>query len=402
MLTHRSNSGSLIGGAVLIGLGLLFLAAQFFNFQNWGLLWPLFVLGMGGLFFIGMFSGGKPAAALAIPGSLFGVIGLMLLLQNATGYWSSWSYGWTIIIMAAGLGLFIAGHWGDDLRRRRVGLQLLEIGLVLFVIFGAFFELLLGGWGGSAVRQAILPILLIVAGLYLVIRRDALWPGWFGWLTTPGSGHVITETRSVADFRGVSFSAFGDLTVKPGDTKSLMIEAEDNVLPEFRTEVRDGTLHIELARLGGMLSVRPTRPIRMNLTVKQLTRVALSGAGNTLVSGLTTDQLQAVLSGAGAVRLDGLDTQQLRATLSGAGGLTASGRSGQTFINVSGVGAFHGDNLQSASATANLSGTGGVTLWVTDDLHATISGLGRLAYYGHPSVTKDITGLGAIQMLGDR
>jgi len=396
MLTRRYNSGGFIGGGILIGLGLLFLLAQLFNFQAWDLLWPSFVIGVSALFFIGMFSGGQAAAALAIPGSIIGMIGLTLLAQNVTGYWSSWSYAWTLIVVSVGLGLFISGQWGDHPRQRRAGLRVIEIGLILFIVFGAFFELVLGG---SALRQVLFPVLLMLAGLYLIVRRDAWWPVWF---TTRGSGQVITETRSVADFQAVSFSAFGDLNIRQGEAEALSIEAEDNVVPEFSNEVRDGTLAIRLDPANGKEHVWPTRPIRLTLTVKHLTRIELSGAGNTLVNALTTDQLEAVLSGAGSLRLDSLDTQQLRCKLSGAGGLTATGKCAQTEVVVSGVGAFHGENLQTVSATVNLSGTGGVTLWVTDNLQAAISGVGSLGYYGHPAVTKNVSGLGSVRSLGDR
>jgi len=38
MQTNRSNAGALIGGAVLIAVGLLALAGQFFRNVNWGAL----------------------------------------------------------------------------------------------------------------------------------------------------------------------------------------------------------------------------------------------------------------------------------------------------------------------------------------------------------------------------
>jgi hypothetical protein len=111
MLTQRYNTGGLIGGSILIGLGLLFLLAQFFNFAAWQFLWPFFVIGVGGLFFVGMLAGGKPASGLAIPGSLIGVIGLMLLYQNLTGHWSSWAYGW---LDAGDLSLRLSGAGSID------------------------------------------------------------------------------------------------------------------------------------------------------------------------------------------------------------------------------------------------------------------------------------------------
>lgn len=177
MLTQRqTNVGGIIGGAILIGLGTLFLLAQFFNFSAWGFIWPFFVIGIGGLFFVGMVLGGKSAAGLAIPGSIIGVIGLTLLFQNITGHWSSWSYGWTIILMAVGLGLWIAGVWADNPSQRRNGWNVMRVGFMLFILFGAFFELIFSGFSGPVLTQVLFPVLLILLGLYLVIRRSGIWP----------------------------------------------------------------------------------------------------------------------------------------------------------------------------------------------------------------------------------
>ena len=32
-----------------------------------------------------------------------------MFLQNLTGYWESWSYSWTVILVLVGLGIFIMG-----------------------------------------------------------------------------------------------------------------------------------------------------------------------------------------------------------------------------------------------------------------------------------------------------
>jgi uncharacterized protein YceH (UPF0502 family) len=114
-----------------------------------------------------------------------------------------------------------------------------------------------------------------------------------------GSGHIITTTREVADFDSVTFSSFGDLTIRPGDHEGLTIEAEDNVAPEILTEIRGSTLYIRYGEQGGQMRVRPTQPVRLTLIVKQLRRVDHTGAGNVTVEGLQADHLQATLSGAG-------------------------------------------------------------------------------------------------------
>ena len=183
---QRSNTRSLIGGGILIGLGLLFLLAQFFSFAAWQYIWPLVIVGVGAVFFAGMVAGGQGAGALAIPGSILTVIGGLLLFQNLTGHWETWSYGWTAVILAVGLGIFIAGLWSGNAHQRAAGLRLAGLGFVLFVLFGAFFEFVLGGGGRNRWQQAIFPALLIITGLFLVLRRTGLLPNWFNPPAEPG------------------------------------------------------------------------------------------------------------------------------------------------------------------------------------------------------------------------
>ena len=176
MTQNNSRTGSLITGAILIGLGALFLLAQFVDFAGWRYLWPIAVIAVGGLFFAGMAAGGRSAAGLAIPGSILTTIGLMLLIQNLTQGWSSWAYGWTLIIASIGGGLYLMGWRTENPELRRRGRRLAGIGVVLFVIIGALSEL--GGlfFGARGAAQLIFPVLLIGLGVYLIVRRTGLWP----------------------------------------------------------------------------------------------------------------------------------------------------------------------------------------------------------------------------------
>lgn len=172
MQTNRSNTGALIAGTVLIACGLLTLAGQFFQFMNWGFLWPFIVIGIGALFFLAMFMGGRQTAAFAIPGSIIGGICLILLFQNITDHWESMSYFWTLIIVSVGVGIYLMGWYGGDASQRRSGWGVMKVGFVLFIIFGAFFELIFGSF-----NNLIFPILLIVLGAYLILYRSGLFGG---------------------------------------------------------------------------------------------------------------------------------------------------------------------------------------------------------------------------------
>ncbi len=171
---NSRNSGALVGGVLLILLGLLVLVSQFFSgFDFWGTFWPFIIIGVGAMFFIGMAAGGKSTAGLAIPGSIITGIGLMLFIQNLTNHFESWAYGWTVIIISVGLGITIMGWWSGNKGQRRSGVGLMRVGLVMFILFGAFFEML---FNSSTLANYIFPVGLILLGLYLVLKQFGLLP----------------------------------------------------------------------------------------------------------------------------------------------------------------------------------------------------------------------------------
>jgi hypothetical protein len=170
MQTNRSNAGALIAGTILIVFGLLSLVPRFFDVIDWGFLWPIAIIAAGALFFLAMVTGGKQAAAFAIPGSIISGIGLILLYQNITGRWESMSYFWTLIIMFVGVGIYLMGWYGGDENQKRSGFRVMKVGFILFVIFGLFFSILF-----SSYNSLILPVLLIALGAYLVLARSGLF-----------------------------------------------------------------------------------------------------------------------------------------------------------------------------------------------------------------------------------
>ena len=141
----------------------------FIRFRVWNNVLLFSIFGFGALFFVAMFAGGKQTAAFAIPGSIVGGIGLVLLFQNITGHWESMSYFWTLIIIFVGAGIYIMGMYGGDANQKKSGMGVMKVGLILFIIFGALFEMIF-----SSFNNLLFPILLILLGGYLILRRSGL------------------------------------------------------------------------------------------------------------------------------------------------------------------------------------------------------------------------------------
>jgi hypothetical protein len=173
-----SNQAATVGGIVLVGLGVVFLAQQAIGFDLGHFGWPVFVL-LPGIALLAAFAlGPRGAAGLAVPGCVVTTIGMILAVQNTFGLWQTWAYAWGLIVAAVGVGLRLQGERLDQPRAVTTGTRLLEGGLLAFLVFGVFFEFILdlSHFGGGVFRTSVGPALLILAGLYLLLRRRARPP----------------------------------------------------------------------------------------------------------------------------------------------------------------------------------------------------------------------------------
>ncbi len=161
---------SLIFGLLLIGLGVLFLANRFLNINLGEDLWPFAVIGAGALFFVGMLAGGPTAGGLAIPGSITVMAGLVLLVQNTFNRFESWAYCWALIMVAIGIGMVIRGYWSGLGDIRRKGWETIRLGMLFFLLFGAFFELFIFN-RTTQLTSILWPLALIVVGMILIGSR---------------------------------------------------------------------------------------------------------------------------------------------------------------------------------------------------------------------------------------
>ncbi len=173
MQSSRKNLG-LILGVLLIGAGILFLIGEISGIATFGLLGPLVIIGLGIAFFVGMYLGGEPGGWLAIPGSILVMIGLILLVQSAFDLHLIWSYSWALIIVAVGVGLAINGAYNHRADLRANGVQVIHIGVGIFVVLGIILSVIWSSIGVSEGGYGFFGLLLVLLGGYLLIQRSVL------------------------------------------------------------------------------------------------------------------------------------------------------------------------------------------------------------------------------------
>lgn len=186
-----------------------------------------------------------------------------------------------------------------------------------------------------------------------------------------GSGNVITESRDVSGFSEIALAGSGKVRVDVNGTESLIIEAEDNIMPLLTSDVNGGRLE-----LGAESSISPTTGIIYTVSAVALEGVAVSGSGEVAATGVAADSFDVDISGSGRVE--------------------PTGTAGTLGVEISGSGRYLGESLESSIGTVRVSGSGTAVVNVTDDLDVDVSGSGDVQYIGDPTITESISGSGDI------
>ncbi|MDB9372146.1 GIN domain-containing protein [Nodularia sphaerocarpa] len=189
-----------------------------------------------------------------------------------------------------------------------------------------------------------------------------------------GSGIAKTESRKVAGFSSISSKSIGKITIQQTGKESLTITADDNILPLLESRVADNVLYLTIRK---DTSMNPIKPIEFVVEVKSLESLNIDGVGS--------------------VEVKDIQSKQLSISLDGVGSMTIAGSVDVLELDLSGVGSFQGENFQTKQATVRNSGVGSAVVNVSEQLDATVSGVGSIEYIGSPQVWESRRGVGSVK-----
>jgi len=213
-------------------------------------------------------------------------------------------------------------------------------------------------------------VILAVISLGLALSTALLAGCGLGeWI---GSGTAATQTRHVAAFTSVDLAGSNVVTIQAGGKQSVVVHADANLLSRVTTQVHAGVLVI-----GTIGSFTTSSPMSVDVSVPSLKALTLSGSGNISAANIQAGTLTVTLSGSGVLR--------------------ASGAVGRLDVSLGGSGDAQLQQLTARDVHAALSGSGRILVDATHSLQASVPGSGAIMYGGNPAyVTKDISGSGAI------
>lgn len=191
-----------------------------------------------------------------------------------------------------------------------------------------------------------------------------------------GSGDTITETRTIGSFTDVELSGSGDMEVIPSNERRVEITGYRNLVSEYETEVKGGTLKCGFDN--DVMNVRNNN-IRVRLYTPDLGGVTLNGSGEISV-------------------LSNGDLGLVDATINGSGEITVSQpEAANRDFEINGSGKIFARDAAGKSVRTEINGSGEIETTAYDNLDVRISGSGKVLYWGDPRITTNIDGSGEVK-----
>ncbi len=232
--------------------------------------------------------------------------------------------------------------------------------------------------------RIVLPVLL---ALTLVACENTYWS------CLRGNGIPEEETRELQYYNGVVSEGEFDLFYVPDTSYSVIINADQNLIPYIRTRISGNTLIVDN---GTRKCLRSEYPIQVYVHTPEIRLMSLVGSGMISAETVFGDELKLELEGSGYLDLRGIDVLDLQVLITGSGDVVLWGVSDLAQYTITGAGAISALNLVSNTCISEISGSGAIYCHALKKLDALISGSGTIYYRGNPSVSTIISGTGSV------
>lgn len=214
-------------------------------------------------------------------------------------------------------------------------------------------------------------LLLLCVALTVALSGCSLGKG------IKGSGNRKAEKRELPAFKAIDTTGAYEVEVRCQQPASFEIEADDNILPLIKTEVRDGVLYVSTQQ-----RYNSGKAVALRISLPELIAASSRGAGDISVQDAKSDDLKIESTGAATIK--------------------AAGKVKNATISSTGAGDIDTSQLQAEKARVTVAGAASVNVYASEQLDVSVSGAGSVAYSGNPkTVNKSVTGIGSVEKKED-
>ena len=218
-----------------------------------------------------------------------------------------------------------------------------------------------------------------------------------GWHVVNGNSVSKTETREAGSYTALASGGPMDVEIAYGNSNTIKLEGEENLLPYLETEVKDNRLTIKIKE---GYTLKTHQPLKVYVSMTTLSALAQSGSGSIKGEGnfSNNDNTSVAISGSGIVKLTFDSFSSLSVRMSGSGNINLSGKvENEADVKQSGSGNANLEDITCQNATVQLSGSGNLRIHADKALTAHISGSGNVYYTGDATVASKVSGSGKVR-----
>jgi FlaG/FlaF family flagellin (archaellin) len=189
-------------------------------------------------------------------------------------------------------------------------------------------------------------------GIVLLVAITVAFSGCHLHRGLAGSGNRKTEKRELKSFHSIDSSGAYEINITCQKPASLEIEADDNILPLIKTEVRDGILFVS-----NIQEYHSSKSSMLRIAMPELNSVSNSGAGE--------------------VKIADANSSDLKIESTGAASVDAAGKAKSVTISATGAGTIDTSKLTAEKAKIDISGAAKIDVYASDQLDVNRVGRGQ-------------------------
>jgi hypothetical protein len=198
-----------------------------------------------------------------------------------------------------------------------------------------------------------------------------------------GSGNVVTQEEAISDFDKVDISHSFGVDISQGESFSVVIRIDDNLVEHLQVEKQGSTLKIGLKP---DVSIVSNATLEAEITMPELAGLDLSGASDATISGFkSTNNLTVDLSGASSLRGD-IESGDASFDLSGSSDANLTGSGGNLTLDASGSSDVDLSEFPVADANLEVSGASKAVVNASGRLDVGASSASEVYYLGDPTL----------------
>lgn len=222
----------------------------------------------------------------------------------------------------------------------------------------------------------------LVTLLLLIVGTTVCW-SFTDQKKINGSGKVVTENRTAGTFDKIHVARSVDLFLTQGNTPSIRVEADDNLISLIQTKVEGSTLIIRLPndiRLGTYEKMNVYVTTAMLTELEATTSADIEGQGTWNVK-----DIEISASTSADIELN-INANKINAKASTSGDIELKGKAEVLTATASTSGDIKAKELVAQKVSATASTSGDISVYAEKEISYSASTSGDISYRGNPVI----------------